>query len=89
MYTEKIRIVVRFGASDVWNTSSLNGKFYGIHEVTTDGSYDAVQCAANKIINDSFKPGNDGQMTLDDLWRYLGGRRFRAVTVLTLHWEYV
>ena len=82
MYTEKIRIVVRFDASDVWNTSSLNGKFYGIHEVTTDGSYDAVQCAANKIINDSFKPG-------DDLWRYLGGRRFRAGTVLTSHWEYV
>jgi hypothetical protein len=82
MYTEKIRIVVRFDASDVWNTSSLNGKFYDIHEVTTDGSYDAVQRAANKIINDSFKPG-------DDLWRYLGGRRFRAGTVLTSHWEYV
>jgi hypothetical protein len=82
MYTEKIRIVVRFDASDVWNTSSLHGKFYGIHEVTTDGSYDAVQRAANKIINDSFKPG-------EDLWRYLGGRRFRAGTVLTSHWEYV
>ena len=75
MYTEKIRIVVRFDASE-------NGKLYGIHEVTTDGSYDAVQRAANKIINDSFKPG-------DDLWRYLGGRRFRADTVLTSHWEYV
>ena len=75
MYTEKIRIVVRFDASE-------NGKLYGIHEVTTDGSYDAVQRAANKIINDSFKPG-------DDLWRYLGGRRFRAGTVLTSHWEYV
>ena len=41
MYTEKIRIVVRFDASE-------NGKLYGIHEVTTDGSYDAVQRAANK-----------------------------------------
>ena len=75
MYTEKMRIVARFDTSE-------NGKFYSIHEVTTDGSYDAVQCAANKIINDSFKPG-------DDIWRHLGGRRFRAGTVLTSHWEYV
>ena len=85
MYTEKIRIVVRFDASEngrFLRYGGSAGKFYGIHEVTTDGSYDAVQCAANKIINDSFKPG-------DDLWRYLGGRRFRAGTVLTSHWEYV
>ena len=43
MYTEKIKVVVRFDPSE-------DGEFYGIHDVTTDGSYDAVQRAANKII---------------------------------------
>ena len=50
MYTEKIKVVVRFDSSE-------NSEFYGIHEVTTDGSYDDVQRAANKIINDNFKIG--------------------------------
>ena len=39
MYTEKIKVVVRFDSSE-------DGEFYGIHEVTTDGSYDAVQCGS-------------------------------------------
>ena len=41
MYTEKIKVVVRFDSSE-------DSEFYGIHEVTTDGSYDDVQRAANK-----------------------------------------
>ena len=60
MYTEKIKVVVRFDASE-------DGKFYGIHDVTTDGSYDAVQCAANKIINDNFKTGT----VLASHWEYV------------------
>ena len=60
MYTEKIKIVVRFDASE-------DGKFYGIHDVTTDGSYDAVQCTANKIINDNFKVGSE----LTSHWEYV------------------
>ena len=70
MYTEKIRIVVRFDASEngrVLRYGLIAGKFYGIHEVTTDGSYDAVQRAANKIINDSFKPGT----VLTSHWEYV------------------
>jgi hypothetical protein len=68
MYTEKIRIVVRFDASENGLVPPERaGKFYGIHEVTTDGSYDAVQCAANKIINDSFKPGT----VLTSHWEYV------------------
>ena len=60
MYTEKIKVVVRFDPSE-------DGEFYGIHEVTTDGSYDAVQCAANKIINDNFKIGS----VLTSHWEYV------------------
>jgi len=68
MYTEKIRIVVRFDASENGLVPPERaGKFYGIHEVTTDGSYDAVQRAANKIINDSFKPGT----VLTSHWEYV------------------
>jgi len=59
MYTEKIRIVVRFDVSkDSW---------FGIHDVTTDGSYDAVQRAANKIVNESFQPGT----VLHSHWEYI------------------
>ena len=63
MYTEKIRIVVR------WASPRFEVVLFrdGIHEVTTDGSYDAVQCAANKIINDSFKPGT----VLTSHWEYV------------------
>ena len=60
MYTEKIKVVVRFDSSE-------DGEFYGIHEVTTDGSYDAVQRAANKIINDNFKIGS----VLTSHWEYV------------------
>ena len=60
MYTEKIKVVVRFDSSE-------DGEFYGIHDVTTDGSYDAVQCAANKIINDNFKTGT----VLASHWEYV------------------
>ena len=60
MYTEKIKVIVRFDSSE-------NGEFYGIHEVTTDGSYDAVQCDANKIINDNFKIGS----VLTSHWEYV------------------
>jgi len=68
MYTEKIRIVVRFDASENGLVPPERaGKFYGIHEVTTDGSYDAVQCAANKIINDNFKIGS----VLTSHWEYV------------------
>ena len=68
MYTEKIRIVVRFDASENGLVPPERaGKFYGIHEVTTDGSYDAVQRVANKIINDSFKPGT----VLTSHWEYV------------------
>jgi len=65
MYTEKIRIVVRFTL--VCRSCGAIGHRDGIHEVTTDGSYDAVQCAANKIINDSFKPGT----VLTSHWEYV------------------
>ena len=68
MYTEKIRIVVRFDASENGHANlACYGWRYGIHEVTTDGSYDAVQRAANKIINDSFKPGT----VLTSHWEYV------------------
>jgi Uma2 family endonuclease len=60
MYTEKIKVVVRFDSSE-------NSEFYGIHEVTTDGSYDDVQRAANKIINDNFKIGT----VLTSHWEYV------------------
>ena len=60
LHKEKNKIVVRFDASE-------DGEFYGIHEVTTDGSYDAVQRAANKIINDNFKIGT----VLTSHWEYV------------------
>jgi hypothetical protein len=69
MYTEKIKVVVRFDSSEDKDKylPPLAGEFYGIHEVTTDGSYDAVQCAVNKIINDNFKIGS----VLTSHWEYV------------------